>query len=73
MQSIEIRYTHGSQKRIERALNQLGYHVPNTSAIKRRNGIARLMNKAQVRKSLAFSKRKDQKTALGWWTLTVYN
>lgn len=73
LQSIEIRYTHGSQKRIEKALNHLGYHVPNTSAIERRNGTARLMSKAQVRKSLAFSKHKEQKTALGWWALTVYN
>ena len=73
LQSIEIRYTHGSQKRIEKSLNQLGYHLPNTSAIERRNGTARLMSKAQVRKSLAFSKRKDQKTALGRWALTAYN
>jgi IS1 family transposase/transposase-like protein len=73
LKEIEIRYTHGSQKRIDRALEQLGYHVPNTSAIERRNGTARLMSKAQVRKSLAFAKRKDQKTALGWWSVTVYN
>jgi IS1 family transposase/transposase-like protein len=71
--SLEIRYTHGSQKRIDQALTQLGYQVPNTSAIERRNGTARLMNKTQVRKSLAFAKREDQKTALGWWTMTVYN
>jgi hypothetical protein len=73
LQSIVIRYTHGSQKCIEQALHQLGYHVPNTSAIERRNGTTRLMSKAQVRKSLAFSKREDQKTALGWWALTAYN
>jgi len=73
LQSIEIRYTHGSQKRIDQALKQLGYHVPNTSAIERRNGTARLMSKAQVRRSLAFSKREDQKIALGWWALTAYN
>ena len=73
LQSIEIRYTHGSKKRIDQALTDLGYHVPNTSAIERRNGTARLMSKAQVRKTLAFAKRKDQKTALGWWGLTVYN
>lgn len=73
LQSVEIRYSHGSQKRIDQALNQLGYHVPNTSAIERRNGTARLMSKAQVRRSLAFAKREDQKTALGWWALTVYN
>jgi hypothetical protein len=72
LQSIEIRYSHGSQKRIEKALIQLGYQVPNTSAIERRNGTARLMSKAQVRRSLTFAKREDQKTALGWWDLTVY-
>ena len=47
--------------------------MPNTSAIERRNGTARLMSKAQVRKTLAFAKRHDQKTALGWWAMTVYN
>jgi len=73
LQSIEIRYTHGSKKRIDRALTDLGYHVPNTSAIERRNGTARLMSKAQVRRTLAFAKREDQKTALGWWGVTVYN
>lgn len=73
LQSIEIRYTHGSQKRIDQALNHLGYRFPNTSAIERRNGTARLMSKAQIRKSLAFAKREDQKTALGWWALTAYN
>lgn len=73
LKSIEIRYTHGSKKRIDQALTDLGYHVPNTSAIERRNGTARLMSKAQVRKTLAFAKRDDQKTALGWWGLTVYN
>lgn len=73
LQSVEIRYAHGSKKRIRQALVQLGYHVPNTSAIERRNGTARLMSIAQVRKSLAFAKREDRKINLGWWTLTVYN
>jgi IS1 family transposase/transposase-like protein len=73
LQSIEIRYTHGSKKRIAQALLALGYQVPNTSAIERRNGTARLMSKAQVRKTLAFAKREEQKTALGWWGVTVYN
>ncbi len=73
LKSLEIRYTHGSIKRIDQALSDLGYKVPNTSAIERRNGTARLMSKAQVRKTLAFAKREDQKTALGWWGLTVYN
>jgi IS1 family transposase len=73
LKSVEIRYAHGSKKRIEQALTDLGYHVPNTSAIERRNGTARLMSKAQVRKTLAFAKCEDQKTALGWWAMTVYN
>lgn len=73
LKTIEIRYTHGSQKRIEQALQELGYNVPNTSAIERRNGTARSMSKAQVRKTLAFAKRQEEKTALGWWTTTVYN
>ena len=73
LNEIEIRYTHGSRKRIEQALNELGYNVPNTSAIERRNGTHRLMSKAQVRKTLAFAKRQEEKTALGWWATTVYN
>ena len=73
LKTIEIRYTHGSQKRIEKALLELGYNVPNTSAIERRNGTARSMSKAQVRRTLAFAKRQEEKTALGWWATTVYN
>ena len=73
LQEIEIRYTHGSRKRIRIALEELGYQVPNTSAIERRNATARMMSKAQVRKTLAFSKRSDEKLRLGWWSLTVYN
>ena len=73
LDALEIRYTHGSKKRIEQALNELGYNVPNTSAIERRNGTHRLMSKAQVRKTLAFAKRQEEKTALGWWATTVYN
>ena len=70
---VEVRYVHGSIKRINHALAVLGYTTPNTSAIERRNGTARLMSTAQVRKSLAFSRRADTKHALGWWALTVYN
>jgi len=73
LKAIEIRDTHGSKKRIAQALLALGYQVPNTSAIERRNGTARAMSKAQVRKTLAFAKREEQKTALGWWGVTVYN
>lgn len=73
MVNIEIRYTHGSQKRINQVLEQLGYTTPNTSAIERRNGTARRMSAHQVRKSLAFSRRADTKEALSWWGVTVYN
>jgi transposase-like protein/IS1 family transposase len=70
---IEIRYTHGSKKRVNQALEQLGYTTPNTSAIERRNGTARRMSAHQVRRTLAFSRRADTKEALGWWGVTVYN
>lgn len=70
---VEVRYTHGSQKRARLALQALGYETPNTSAIERRNGTARRMDIYQVRKSLAFSRRPDVKTSLGWWGVTVYN
>jgi transposase-like protein/IS1 family transposase len=70
---VDIRYTHGSQHCVQHVLERLGYTVPNTSAIERRNGTARRMSAHQVRKSLAFSRRPDTKIALGWWGLTVYN
>lgn len=73
LKEVEIRYVHGSIKRIDQALASLGYTTPNTSAIERRNGTARLMSVAQVRKTLAFPGRTDTKQALGWWALTVYN
>lgn len=73
LQAVEIRYSHGSRKRIEQALARLGYHVPNTSAIERRNGTARLMSAAQVRKTLAFAGKESTKKAMGWWGMTVYN
>lgn len=73
LNQVEIRYAHGSKKRIEQALDRLGYAVPNTSAIERRNGTARLMSAAQVRKTLAFAGKAITKKALGWWAMTVYN
>jgi IS1 family transposase len=73
LKSIDIRHTHGSRKRVNQALLKLGYKAPNTSAIERRNGTARLMSAAQTRKTLAFSREADTKLATGWWTLTVYN
>lgn len=73
LKAVEIRYAHGSQKRINLALHRLGYHVPNTSAIERRNGTARLMSASQVRKTLAFARKDSTKAAMGWWGVTVYN
>lgn len=73
LQSVEIVYRHGSRKRIEQALVQLGYKVPNTAAIERRNGTARLMSAAQHRRTLTFAKRLESKAAVGWWAVTVYN
>ena len=73
LKGVEIRYAHGSKKRIEQALERLGYNVPNTSAIERRNGTARLMSAAQVRKTLAFAGKSSTKEAMGWWSVTVYN
>jgi IS1 family transposase/transposase-like protein len=70
---VEIRYPHGSRKRVQEAMVELGYKIPNTSAIERRNGTARLMTFTQTRRSLAFARRDDLKLALGWWGLTVYN
>jgi len=70
---LEIRYTHGSQKRVRQALTSLGYKLPNTSAIERRNGTHRLMTSFQTRKTLAFARRPETKAALGWWNTTVYN
>jgi len=73
LEQVEIRYAHGSQKRIAQALQRLGYQVPNTSAIERRNGTARLMSSTQVRKTLAFAGKEATKEAQGWWGMTVYN
>jgi IS1 family transposase len=71
--STTIRYAHGSRALVHQMLYQLGNAKPNTSAIERRNGTARRRSAHQVRKSLAFSRRPDTKTALGWWGVTLYN
>jgi hypothetical protein len=60
-------------KSVLNRLWRLGYHVPNTSAIERRNATARLMSAAQVRKTLAFAGKESTKEAMGWWGMTVYN
>lgn len=59
--AVSIDFAHGSQKRICQALSDLGFQMPNTVIIERRNATARLMNTTQTRKTLAFAKRDDAK------------
>ena len=73
LQSVTVKYRHGSKKRAQEALYSLRHAVPNTAIIERRNGTARGMNASQTRRTLAFSRHPTAKLALGWWTLTVYN
>jgi IS1 family transposase/transposase-like protein len=70
---VDIRLAHGSRKRVERELRRLGYHKPNTSAIERRNGTARRMDAASVRKTLAFARTPETRDARGAWGMCVYN
>lgn len=70
---MEVVKAHGSWRRIEHGLAELGYNQPNTSAVERFNGTARRMNAHQVRRSLAFAHRVDTRRALAWWSACVYN
>jgi hypothetical protein len=47
---METLKAHGSWKRIEQGLEELGYNQPNTSAVERFNATARRMNAHQVRR-----------------------
>jgi hypothetical protein len=46
---------HGSWRRIQQGLDELGYWVPNPSTVERFHATARQMNAHQVRPSLAFA------------------
>lgn len=70
---VEPRVAHGSWKRVEKELEQLGYNEPNLSAIERQNGTSRRMNAYLVRRSLAFGRKEESRRALGWWSGVVYN
>lgn len=70
---VEVRYAHGSPRRVHRELLRLGYNTPNTSAIERRNGTARRMDAYSVRKSSAFARTTETRDAKGWWGVAVYN
>ena len=56
---VKPRVAHGSWKRVEKELEQLGYDKPNLSAIERQNGTSRRMNAYLVRRSLAFGRKEE--------------
>lgn len=57
LESVDIRYTHGTKVRVQRELEKLNHTVPNTSAVERQNGTARQHNAFMKRKGLAFAKK----------------
>jgi hypothetical protein len=48
LKTVEVRVTHGSQKRVNLELLRLGYNIANTSAIERQNGSVRANALASV-------------------------
>jgi hypothetical protein len=63
---VKSRVAHGSRKRVEKELEQLGYDdEPNLSAVERQNGTSRRMNAYLVRRSLAFGRKEESREALG--------
>jgi hypothetical protein len=73
LEQVEVCKAHGSWRRINQALDLMGYNVANTSTVERFNGTARRMNAHQVRRSLAFARRDRTRQAIAWWSATVYN
>lgn len=73
LKTVEVCKVHGSWSRINQALKQLDYNIPNTSTVERFNGTARRMNAHQVRRSLAFARQPRTRQAIAWWSVTVYN
>jgi IS1 family transposase/transposase-like protein len=70
---LRSRVAHGSWKRVEKELEELGYEKPNLSAIERQNGTSRRMNAYLVRRSLAFGRKEESREALGWFSTVIYN
>ena len=71
----------GKQGRFPKPQYRIPHSLAHVQIIKHRQGM-RLNeleirythgSKAQVRKTLAFAKRQEEKPALGWWATTVYN
>jgi hypothetical protein len=67
--AVAVAKAHGSWRRIQQALDELGYQVPNTSTVERFNATARRMNAHQVRRSLAFAHRPQTRKALASWSM----
>lgn len=73
LEAVTVAKAHGSWRRIQQALEVLGYQGPNTSTVERFNATARRMNAHQVRRSLAFAHRPQTREALASWSMAVYN
>ncbi len=73
LEAVAVVKAYGSWRRIQQALDDLGYQVPNTSTVERFNATARRMNAHQVRRSLAFAHRPQTRKALASWSMAVYN
>ncbi len=71
--AVETRLAHGTWKRVQQELDQLGYTKPNLSAVERNNGSSRRMNAYLVRRTLAFARQELSRRALGWWGMIVQN
>ena len=70
---VEPRLAHGSQRRVDRELEALGYTIANTSAVERQNGTARQMTPHMRRKGLAFARREPTRVALAHLVTLAYN
>ncbi len=73
LESVDIRYTHGTKARVSRELEKLNYNVPNTSAVERQNGTARQHTSFMKRKGLAFAKKTSIRDGIAEIVRLDYN
>ena len=73
LKTVEVRVAHGSQKRINLELEQLGYNIANTSAIERQNGTARQSTMFMGRKGLSFAHLKRSRVVAAQIARLSYN
>ena len=73
LEAVAVAKAHGSWRRIQQALDELGYQVPNPSTVERFNATVRRMNAHQVGRSLAFAHRPQTRKALVSWSMAMYN